>query len=93
MPRSHIRVTGPMLASPRCSAKTQSGAPCKSPAVSGRNRCRMHDGALGSGAREVNSNSLKHGLYTFGMISERRRLQRLIRDAEQLLVDLDKDTN
>ena len=64
MSSSHIRVTGPMMSSPRCGAKTRSGAPCKSPAVSGRNRCRMHGGAPGSGAPAGNTNALKGGLYT-----------------------------
>jgi hypothetical protein len=46
----HRRNTGPMLASPRCGAKTRSGQPCMSPAVNGKIRCRMHGGAVGSGA-------------------------------------------
>jgi hypothetical protein len=33
--------TGPMLSSLRCGAKTRSGKPCGSPAVSGGKRCRM----------------------------------------------------
>src|SRR5574341_1176713 len=28
----------------RCGAKTRSGAPCKSPAIHNRKRCRMHGG-------------------------------------------------
>ena len=47
----HIRNAGPMLASPRCGAKTRSGGACRSPAVSGRKRCRMHGGARGSARR------------------------------------------
>jgi len=38
----HIRNTGPMLASPCCGAKTRSGGACRSPAVGGKKRCRMH---------------------------------------------------
>jgi hypothetical protein len=34
----HIRNTGPMLASPRCGAKTRCGGACRSPAVHGRRR-------------------------------------------------------
>ncbi|MGC1177874.1 MAG: HGGxSTG domain-containing protein [Methyloceanibacter sp.] len=30
-----------MLASPRCGAKTRSGGSCRSPAVSGKTRCRI----------------------------------------------------
>ncbi|WP_287437215.1 HGGxSTG domain-containing protein [Maritimibacter sp.] len=53
-----------MLSSPRCGAKTRSGTPCKSPAVSGRARCRMHGGSSGSGAPAGNRNAFKHGLYS-----------------------------
>ena len=42
---THPRNTGPMLASRRCGAKTRSGEPCRSLAVSGKARCRMHGGA------------------------------------------------
>jgi hypothetical protein len=42
---AHIGNTGPMLASPRCRAKTRSGGSCRSPAVHGKKRCRMHGGA------------------------------------------------
>ncbi|RZN36001.1 hypothetical protein [Bradyrhizobium sp. Leo121] len=31
----HIRNTGPMLASPRCGAKTRTSGACRSPAVHG----------------------------------------------------------
>ena len=47
---NHPRNTGPMRSSRRCGAKTRSGKPCMSPAVSGKKRCRMHGGAPGSGA-------------------------------------------
>jgi hypothetical protein len=50
---NHIRNTGPMLASPRCGAKTRSGGACRSPAVHGNKRCRIHGGAQGSGAPSV----------------------------------------
>jgi len=52
----HPRNTGPMMASRRCGAKTRLGAPCRSPAISGKSRCRMHGGAKGSGAPSGNSN-------------------------------------
>jgi hypothetical protein len=45
----HARNTGAMLASPRCGAKIRSGGACRSPAVRGKKRCRMHGGASGSG--------------------------------------------
>ena len=38
-----------------------SGNPCRSPAVRGKRRCRMHGGAAGSGAPMGNKNALRHG--------------------------------
>jgi uncharacterized protein YjcR len=77
-----------MLASPRCGAKTRSGGPCRSPAVSGKKRCRMHGGASGSGAPKQNQNALKHGLFTRGAIEERKQIQALLGASRKLLRDL-----
>ena len=88
MTSNYARNTGPMLASPRCGAKTRSGKPCKSPAVSGKRRCRMHGGARGSGAPKGNSNALKHGLYTCYARAERQSLRLLLRDAGALIVKI-----
>jgi hypothetical protein len=49
------------------------GSPCRSPAVRGRRRCRMHGGAAGSGARAGNRNALRHG----GRTAEAQALRRL----------------
>lgn len=48
---------------PRCGAKTKrnNGDPCRSPAVHGKQRCRLHGGSKGSGARCGNQNAVKHG--------------------------------
>lgn len=82
---NHPRNTGPMMASQRCGAKTRSGEPCRSPAVSGKERCRMHGGAKGSGAPKGNQNALKHGLYTRETMAERRELNRMIREMKETL--------
>ena len=87
MTRVHMRNTAPMLSSPRCGAKTRSGGSCRSPAVSGKRRCRMHGGAPGSGAPRGNKNALKHGLYTCTSKAERRRAQDLMRQSRRLLRD------
>ena len=84
----HIRNTGPMLARPRCGAKTRCGGACRSPAVSGKKRCRMHGGALGSGAPKANQNARKHGLFTRDAIAERRQIQVLLGDARKLLEEM-----
>jgi hypothetical protein len=86
MKLDHPRNTGPMLTSPRCGAKTRSGQPCQSPAVSGKKRCRMHGGAHGSGAPRGNKNARKHGLYTAEALAHRRELNELIRESRTLLM-------
>lgn len=84
----HARNTGPMLASPRCGAKTRSDGLCRSPAVRGRKRCRMHGGAKGSGAPMANRNAWKHGLFTGDAIVERRQIQALLGEARRLLEEM-----
>jgi glucans biosynthesis protein len=64
-----------MLSSPRCGARTRRGSPCRSPAVAGKKRCRLHGGAAGSGAPLGNRNALKHGRYT----RESKRVSRIFR--------------
>ncbi len=85
---AHIGNTGPMLASPRCGAKTRSGGSCRSPAVHGKKRCRMHGGAPGSGAPRANRNARKHGLFTRHAIAERRQIRALLGEARKLLEEM-----
>ncbi|WP_050423523.1 HGGxSTG domain-containing protein [Bradyrhizobium tropiciagri] len=82
---AHIGTTGAMLASPRCGARTRSGGACRSPAVRGKTRCRMHGGAKGSGAPRANRNARKHGLFTGDAIAERQQIRELLGEARQLL--------
>jgi hypothetical protein len=84
----HLRNTSPMLASPRCGAKTRSGGACRSPAVHGKKRCRMHGGAHGSSAPKANRNARKHGLFTRDAIAERRRIRALLGEARRLLEEM-----
>jgi uncharacterized protein YjcR len=84
----HARNTGPMLASRRCGAKTRSGDACRSPAVHGKKRCRMHGCAQGSGAPKANENARKHGLFTRDAIAERRQIQVLLGEARRLLEEM-----
>jgi glucans biosynthesis protein len=85
---AHQRNTASMLSSLRCGAKTRSGGSCRSPAVSGKKRCRMHGGAQGSGAPLGNQNALKHGRYTRTAKAERRRAQELLRQTRKTLADV-----
>ena len=77
-----------MLASPRCGAKARCGGACRSPAVSGKKRCRMHGSAQGSGAPKANRNARKHGLFTRDAIAERRQIQALLGEARKLLEEM-----
>ena len=85
---NHPRNTRPMLESRRCGAKTRSGKLCKSPTVSGKNRCRMHGGAEGSGAPRGNKNALKSGWFTREAIEERRSWSKQIRESRELVLKL-----
>ena len=84
----HPRNFGPMLESLRCGAKTRAGKPCRSPAVGGAQRCRMHGGAAQSGALPGNKNALTHGLYTRDAIEERRQVQGLLRRSRQFVKEI-----
>jgi hypothetical protein len=85
----HPRNTGSMRGSPRCGAKTRSGAPCMSPAVRGKKRCRMHGGAAGSGAPKGNRNAFKTGLHTQNAVLDRKALNALVRQSRKLLASMD----
>ncbi|WP_028350269.1 HGGxSTG domain-containing protein [Bradyrhizobium murdochi] len=84
----HLRNTGPMLASPRCGAKTRASGACRSPTVHGKKRCRMHGGAPRSGAPKANQNAGKHGLFTRDAIAERRQIRSLLGEAWRLLDEM-----
>jgi len=88
MTGAHKRNTGPMLTSLRCGAKTRSGRPRRSPSVHSKRRCRMHGGAVGSGAPQGNKNALKHGRYTREAMAERGRIRELVRQTRKLLLQI-----
>ena len=90
MAGQHKRNTTSMQESPRCGAKTRSGTPCKSPAVSGKKRCRMHGGAKGSGAPKGNSNAFKDGQFTEETLSLKRRISAQLKVARELRSKLDE---
>ena len=84
----HVRLTAPMLSSPRCGARIRSGGACRAPAVRGKTRCRMHGGAPGSGPPRGNCNARKHGLFTRDAIAERKQVQALLGEARKLLQEM-----
>jgi uncharacterized protein YjcR len=84
----HARDTGPMRASRRCGAKTRSGGSCRSPAMRGKTRCRMHGGAPRSGAPKRNQNARKHGRFTGAANAERKQIGAMLSDARKLLREM-----
>jgi hypothetical protein len=76
----------PLRQAPRCGAKTRTGRPCRSPAVSGRPRCRMHGGARGSGGPPGKRNgNFRHGYFTAENVAERKAAREVIRQARKVL--------
>jgi hypothetical protein len=80
-----IQEPPPLQQAPRCGAKTRSGRPCRSPAVAGRKRCRMHGGAPESGGpKGARNGNYKHGRYTADAIASRRWVSEKIREVRAL---------
>jgi hypothetical protein len=75
----------PMMASPRCGARTRAGGSCRAPATHGKSRCRMHGGAPESGAPKGNRNARRHGLFTGKAMAEREKMEALLGEARKLL--------
>jgi len=94
-PNGFPNLTGNPANAPRCGAYARTtGNPCRSPAVRGKKRCRMHGGAKGSGGQPGNKNRLTWGHYTaegragellggvmgYWITGDRRRIKRVVRD-------------
>ena len=84
-----VQGRSPMHLSPRCGARTRNGSPCRSPAVRGKRRCRMHGGAAGSGGQAGNKNALKHGMRTAEVAGLRRAVRGLLRGARELVEEIE----
>ncbi|WP_319799620.1 HGGxSTG domain-containing protein [Lichenihabitans sp. PAMC28606] len=75
---------------PKCGARTRLGNFCRSPAVAGRVRCRMHGGADRIGAPFGPANGqYRHGRYTYEAVAERRAVREMLRKARRVLALLD----
>ncbi len=69
----------------RCGAKRRSGTPCRSPAVTGRKRCRMHGGAPGSGGpKGLRTGNYRRGRYTAQAVATRTWVRQCVRDVRAL---------
>jgi len=84
--------TGKTVAARTAGAKSGTKAIPDNPAetvVHGKKRCRMHGGAKGSGAPRGNQIALKQGRYTKQAIEEQKNRKQCIRDAENLIEEID----
>ena len=70
---------------PQCGARTRRGTACKAKAANGKGRCRLHGGALGSGAPSGHRNgNYRHGRQTKEAIAERQLIRALVRQSREL---------
>jgi len=81
----HNQKCRPDAGEPALCRQNPLGGACRSPAVHGKKRCRMHGGAQGSGAPRANQNARKHGLFTRDAIAERRQIRALLGEARRFL--------
>lgn len=72
---------------PRCGASTKryQGRPCRSPAIRGKKRCRIH-GGKGCGAQIGNTSALKHGLTTATMKHFRKTIKKALNDELKIAI-------
>jgi hypothetical protein len=72
-----------------CGARTRSGAPCRTPVVRDRSRCRMH-GGTSPGAPKGNRNAWKHGRYSAEVTAERIQARQTFRGLVALIEAVQK---
>ena len=80
-------------AAPRCMARTRQGTPCKSPAMKGEKRCRMHGGKSSGPTTEegkirARKANMKHGHYTAEAIELRQLLRQIIKEGKELVDEM-----
>jgi hypothetical protein len=81
-----------MAGAPRCGASTRSGRRCRQAAVRGRERCRMHGGAKGSGGPPGERNgNYKSGLWTGEAMAMRASARARIRGIRAFLEAAKRD--
>ncbi|MBU1605934.1 MAG: hypothetical protein KKD08_03880 [Alphaproteobacteria bacterium] len=90
MASSHPRNLAGLEMAVRCGAKTRKGALCRSPAISGAARCRMH-GGRGSGAPHGNRNAQKHGAFNARVCAIKARSRVLAMSMRRALAEEKND--
>jgi hypothetical protein len=63
----------------RCGARNRAGAPCQSPAIRGRSRCRLHGGLSPGAPRNEQNGNFKDGFWTCKAVQERRWAKEMVR--------------
>lgn len=80
---------GPMLNSPRCTAKSKrSGLCCRAPAVREKSVCRMH-GAFAGAPTGKRNGAYRHGHYTFAALVERAKQRSTLQTFRRTLEDME----
>jgi hypothetical protein len=74
-----------------CGARTRGGGLCQRAPAAGKQRCRLHGGAPGSGAPKGSRNALKNGLYTREEIAKRRKLNACIRETWRMVREIERE--
>src|SRR5215207_5238265 len=77
-----------MHLSPRCGAKTRSGRPGRSPAMS-NGRCRMHGGCSPGAPKGERNGNYKGGRFTCEAIARRRALSAWVRQMSKLVDEVE----
>ena len=87
---------GPDWPGLRCGAKTRSGAPCKNPAIAGKQRCRLHGGrSTGAktpeGRAKLRALHLKHGRSTTAAKEQAKRRAAVGRAVRAELKEIERE--
>ena len=74
----------------RCGARTRAGTQCRRPAISGRNRCRLHGGLSPGAPRGPENGNFRNGDWTAEAIEERKWLQSLVKSFAKMGISNDE---
>lgn len=82
--------TGNPLNAPRCGARNRQGLPCRSAAMKGKRRCRLHGGKstgprTPEGIAAIKTSRTKHGRYSKEAVALRRTSRARLRELRDLL--------
>jgi hypothetical protein len=83
-PTKKVRGNPNLALAPRCGARTRAGCPCRSPAISGKQRCRMHGGRstgprTAEGRARIAAARTTHGRYGARWRAHNRRILSIAR--------------